>query len=351
MNPERPDLSQVDPTVLAYVEALEAEVERLRGSAEEPLPENAEALLPIEPDEPPTTLNLITVSGSGIAKRTPRHLYSRQRRGGMGIFDLETAEEDPPAFLAIADESQSLILFTNHARAFRLPVSDLPESPVRSRGQSLTAALDLSPDERLAAVLPDQNSGYAALLTERGYVRCLPAHLFGEKMNTGMAVYKFEEFGPLVAARWTSGNGDLFIATRRGLAIRFPEKQVPLPGGLGMRLDPDDAPVALAAVRPESGVFLITADGRGTIRLMSGFSANKAPGGGGKVALKTEHLVGAITVDEADNIFIISRLSKIIRFSAAEVPAKEGVVQGVNCMALRADETMAVARSFAAQWV
>ena len=118
-----------------------------------------------------------------------------------------------------------------------------------------------------------------------------------------------------------------------------------------MRLDPDDAPVALAAVRPESGVFLITADGRGTIRLMSGFSANKAPGGGGKVALKTEHLVGAITVDEADNIFIISRLSKIIRFSAAEVPAKEGVVQGVNCMALRADETMAVARSFAAQWV
>jgi len=351
MNLERPDLSQVDPTVLAYIEALEAENERLRasaGAAEAPL-ESAEMELPLEPNEPPTTLNLITISHSGIAKRTPRLLYSRQRRGGMGIFDLETTEADPPAFLIIADESQALILFTTQARAFRLPVRDLPESPVRSRGQSLTDSLSLLPDERLAAVLPDQSSGAAAFLTKRGYVRCLPAHLFGEKMNPGTTVYKYEELGPLIAARWTSGNSDLFIATRHGLAIRFPEKQVPLQGGLGIRLDADDAPVALAAVRPESSVFLLGSDGRGTIRLMSGFNANKVPGGGGKVALKTDHLVGAVTVDEADDIFIISRLSKIIRFQAAEVPAKEGVVQGVNCMALRADETVAVARSFAAQ--
>ena len=353
MHLERPDLSQVDPTVLAYIEALEAENERLRASERdteaETAPESAELDIPLEPNEPATTLNLITISGSGLAKRTPRHLYSRQRRGGMGIFDLETNEADPPAFLVIADESQTLILFTNRARAFRLPVSDLPESPVHSRGQSLTDSLGLLPNERLAAVLPDQSGGSVAFLTERGYVRCLPAHLFGEKMNPEMAAYKFEELGPLVAARWTSGNSDLFIATRRGLAIRFPEKQVPLPGGLGIRLDGDDAPVALAAVRPENGVFLLSADGRGTIRLMSGFNANKAPGGGGKVAMKTDQLIGAVTMDEADDIFIISRLSKIIRFQAAEVPAKEGVVQGVNCMALRADETVAVARSFAVQ--
>ncbi len=351
MNLERPDLSQVDPTVLAYIEALEAENERLRGSEVETRAESTEPAIPLEPNEPATTLNLITISGSGLAKRTPRHLYSRQRRGGMGIFDLETAsrEADPPAFLVIADESQSLILFTNRARAFRRSVSDLPEAPVHSRGQSLTDALGLLPDERLATVLPDQSGGSVAFLTERGYMRCLPAHLFGEKMNPEMVAYKAEELGALIAARWTSGNSDLFIATRRGLAIRFPEKQVPLPGGLGIRLDGDDAPVALAAVRPESGIFLLSADGRGTIRLMSGFNANKAPGGGGKVAMKTDQLIGAVTVDEADDLFIISRLSKIIRFQAAEVPAKEGVVQGVNCMALRADETVAVTRSFAAQ--
>src|SRR5687767_10102207 len=169
MNLERPDLSQVDPTVLAYIESLESEIERLRGSEAEAPSESVEAAPPLEPNEPPTTLNLITLSQSGIAKRTPRHLYSRQRRGGMGIFDLETPEADPPAFLVIADESQTLILFTTQAHAFRLPVSDLPESPIRSRGHSLIASLNLLSDERLAAILPDQTGGSAAFLTERGY--------------------------------------------------------------------------------------------------------------------------------------------------------------------------------------
>jgi DNA gyrase subunit A len=75
---------------------------------------------------------------------------------------------------------------------------------------------------------------------------------------------------------------------------------------------------------------------------MSGFNSNKMPGASGKVAIKTDHLTGAVTVSDTDDIFIVSRLGKIIRFQTVEVPAKEGVVQGVNCMALRADETVAV---------
>jgi DNA gyrase/topoisomerase IV subunit A len=78
---------------------------------------------------------------------------------------------------------------------------------------------------------------------------------------------------------------------------------------------------------------------------MAGFAANKAPGGGGKVALKTDRLVGAVAATPQDDLFLQSRLSKIVRFSAGEVPAKEGVVQGVNCMALRADECVALAVS------
>ncbi len=116
MHLERPDLGQTAPVVRAYIEALEAE---------------------LEPSEPPATLNVITASAAGVAKRTPRHLYGRQRRGGMGIFDLDTSEDDPPACLTIADESQKLLLFTTLARAFELPVNALPESPVRARGEAL----------------------------------------------------------------------------------------------------------------------------------------------------------------------------------------------------------------------
>ena len=86
-------------------------------------------------------------------------------------------------------------------------------------------------------------------------------------------------------------------------------------------------------------------DGKGTIRLMRGLRANKAPGAGGKAAIKADAVRGAVTVREGDDLFLISRLSKIIRFAADEVPAKEGVVQGVNCMSLRADEVVAVAVS------
>ena len=96
----RPDLSALDPDVRAYIETLEAELDRLqrkptvrRSSSEEdePIPNG-----PTEPDEPPTTLNLITATASGLAKRTPRHLYSRQHRSGMGVFDLDSPNDQPP---------------------------------------------------------------------------------------------------------------------------------------------------------------------------------------------------------------------------------------------------------------
>jgi DNA gyrase subunit A len=337
---ERPNLSGLDTPVRAYIEALEAELERLQeGEASEEIPTSA----PLEPSEPPTTLNVITISREGLAKRTPRHLYLRQRRGGMGIFDLESPADDPPAFLAIADESQELLLITDRARAFRFPVSQLPEAPIRSRGQSLWAHLRLEGQEKLAAVLPRQTTGYFILVTEDGQVRRLRHHIFGENMEPGKLLYDIKALGRPAAACWTAGDGDLFIATRQGRAIRFEESLVPIKGCLGLRLSGGDKIAGVTGVRPDSGVFLLTGDGKGTIRLMSGFSPNKAPGAGGKTALNTDNLAAVAHISDPDDIFIISRLSKIIRFEADEVPPKEGVVQGVICMTLRADETVAVA--------
>ncbi|MFN8453946.1 MAG: DNA gyrase C-terminal beta-propeller domain-containing protein [Anaerolineae bacterium] len=343
MQLERPDLSQLDPVVRAYIESLEAELERRREEEEADAGDERAPAQPLEPSEPPTTLNLITVSLSGMAKRTPRHHYWRQRRGGMGVFDLETSENDPPAFLTIADESQSLLLITTHARAFSARVSDLPESPVRSRGQLLTAKLPLRPDERLAIVLPSQNSGYVNLVTERGHVRRLRYNYIGANLRPGSLLFEPTELGAPAAACWTSGEADIFIATRQGKAIRFAEQRVPFSGCLGIRLDRGDTVVAVTPASDESSVFLLSADGKGSIRQMAGFASNKAPGAGGKVALKTDRLAGAVAVTEADDIFAISRLGKLVRFQAAEVPPKEGVVQGVNCMSLRADETAALA--------
>ncbi|MEJ2748835.1 MAG: DNA gyrase C-terminal beta-propeller domain-containing protein, partial [Anaerolineae bacterium] len=335
---ERPDLSQMPPEVRAYIEALESQLAQLTAAPTRPLP----TATPVEPSEPPTTINVVTISRDGMIKRTPRHLYGRQRRGGMGVFDLETAEPDAPSLLAVADESETLLLFSNYGRACRLSLEKLNESPVRARGQALADLLQFQVHERIVAALPANQDKYVALVSERGWVRRVRDGYLGPNMLQGMSFHNVKEGGYLVGACWTPGDGDLFIATQQGKAIRFMESQVPTRGVLGLRTQVDDVVVAVTSVSSDSGVFLVGDDGKGTIRLMTGFNANKAPVAGGKVAMKTDNLVGALAMDERDDILLLSRLGKIIRFQAEEVPPKEGVVQGVNCMALRADEVTAV---------
>ncbi len=81
-----------------------------------------------------------------------------------------------------------------------------------------------------------------------------------------------------------------------------------------------------------SRVFILSSEGKGTLRLMSGFAANKAPGGSGKVVMKAEKVVAAFTVEAIEDIFVISHLGKIIRFKSEEVPSSEAAVQGVYCV-------------------
>lgn len=332
---ERPDLEGVSPEIRAYIEHLE---KRLKIGAQPEVSEVPETPLT---DEPPTNICVITISKDGYAKRTYRHLYPRQHRSGMGIFDLDTNDPDYPMVVANAMDTQSLLLFTNKARVYRYSVARIPESPVHSKGELLFDRTPLEPDEFVVAALPERAFGYVAVLSAYGRVRCLRHHLFGEHMRSGMQLFKSEETGPLAAVCWTPGDADLFIATKMGQGIRFSEKLVTPQGDQAIRLADGDTAVGVASVTDDSGVVLLTASGKGTVRLMSGFAPNKSSGGSGKIAMKTEDLVGAAAMDAAADVFAISRYGKIIRFPASEVPPTEGVVQGVFCMTLRGDEVSA----------
>ena len=162
-------------------------------------------------------------------------------------------------------------------------------------------------------------------------------------MKPGTVLFDTGKFGVLAAVCRTPGDEDLLIATRHGKAIRFAEKLIPPQGGPGIRLENGDVVTAVAAVNDDSRAFLVDRLGRGTLRLMAGFAANKSTGGGGKTAMNTDCLLAALNADKPGDVFLISHWSKIIRFSPEEVPAKEGVVQGVICMNLRADEVTAAA--------
>ena len=339
MPPQRPDLTQLPDSVRSYIEYLE---DALADAQSEPF--GGRSTVVTDPSEAPTTQMVVTITGDGMIKRTPRHLYSRQRRGGMGVFDIESSEDDPPAFVVVADAQDRLLLFTNRSRYFSLRVSELAEAPVRARGEALTKWISLSPDEKITVALAEQSAAHFYLLSDRGWVRRVAGTQMA-RLGPGTSLEVRPGHFP-VSACWGSGDRDLLIVSKTGQGIRFEERLVPIQGGcLGIRLDGGDEALSIANVNESSGVFLLSDDGKGTVREMSGFRANKSPGAGGKTVMKADRVVDAQLVAEDEDIFIISQLSKLIRFGANEVPPKEGVVQGVNCISLRADEAVAFAVS------
>lgn len=339
MPPQRPDLSQLSEDVRAYIEYLEGALDDAQSE-----PSGGRSAAMAEPSEAPTTQMVVTITGDGAIKRTPRHLYGRQRRGGMGVFDIESSEDDPPSLLTVGDVQDRLIFFTDRSRFFSLRISDIAESPVRARGEAIQRWLPLQPGEKIAIALPEQNAAYFYLLSDRGWVRrVVGTQLL--RLGPG-TVLEARPGHRLVSACWGTGDRDLVIVTKTGQGIRFEEKLVPIQGGcLGIRLDGGDEALAIANVNDESGIFVLGDDGKGTIRQMAGVRANKSPGTGGKTIMKADRVIDARTVVPGQDVFVISQLAKLIRFAADEVPPKEGVVQGVNCISLRADTVAAFAVS------
>ncbi len=334
---EKPDLTGVRAEVAAYIEYLEGELEK---NSRPKSSRSSGASTVSEPTEPETTVQVITISQNGMIKRTPRHLYARQKRAGMGVFELDLPEDDRPAKIIVADEQSELIALTNFARVYKIPVSDIHSGAVRAKGAPLAdlyRRFGMHEKEHVVTYLAGSGN-QIAILTEKGYAITRNKNF----LKNGAILYDVNSIQPPMAACWSTGQDELFVGTKRGLAIRFSTKQVSSKGSSAIRIDAGDELLGIAAVEPDGGVLLVSDDGRGTIRLMEGFRPNKSPGGGGKVALKAENMVGMATADPADDIFIASGLSKMIRFNAGDIPAKTGAVQGVHLMSLRADEVSAV---------
>jgi DNA gyrase subunit A len=216
-------------------------------------------------------------------------------------------------------------------------VSTIPVTQIKDKGSPITEKIILNPSEEIVTILTEQAKGYVALLSKMGKVRCLRHHLFGEHLKQGVSLFNPTEFGQLQCATWTPGEAELFIVTKDGIGIRFNEKTISPQGDLAIRVLKEDSAAGITAVYPDSSVFIIGADGKGTIRKMSGFSPNKSPGGTGKIVIKNNQVVGATIIDINDEIFLVTKSGKIIRFNGHEIPDTEGVVQGVNCIMMRSD--------------
>lgn len=342
---ERPDLSNIPQSVLEYIEFLESNIGQIKSiNRDRAEASQSSDSTPLNP-EPPTSAQILTLSKLGFAKRTFRHLYLPQHRGGTGNLDLEVDNVDEHLLAADLDKATTLLVFSNQGRVFRIPLTRIPEKALREQGEWIWERIELNTGEKAAAVLSLQAAGFVTMITRHGRIRSLRHHLFGEHMRPGMSVFSPQEHGDLVAACWTPGDADILVSTRQGMGIRFSEKSIPPLGDQAIKLAEGDEIASLAPVYDQTEVFIASADGRGATRAMNGFAPNKKMGGSGKILMKSNAVVGVVPVRPDDHIFELTRQGKIIRFPAHEVPVTEAPVQGVNCILLRGDEVISVIKS------
>ena len=292
---------------------------------------------------------VITVTGQGLCKRTPINDYSAQRRGGVGVFDIQTSRDDQVAHVLIGRAAAALLVLSSRGRAFRVLVETLPLTDIRGRGASLPERLMFTDGETIGALLAldeEQDDRPNVLIaTASGWLRSFHRNYVGPRLQPGTLLVEPARGGPPAAATLSSGGGDVLVALRSGVAYRFAEQLIRREGVRGIQVRPDDAVIGLAVIAEggDEAIFLASGEGLGSRRGDDTFSANKSPGGQGKVIMKTDALAGVAAVTEQSEVFCVSGLGKIIRFAVAEVPPKAGNVQGVNIMDCRGDQLTAIA--------
>ena len=169
----------------------------------------------------------VTVSNTGYLKRTPISTYRQQRRGGTGRLGMKTREEDFVAQLIIDSTHAYLLCFTNTGRIYWLKVYEIPDVGAAGKGKAMASLVDLQPGEKVVTILPvrdlTEEGKYVLFATQNGIVKKTPLKDFSNVMARGIIAITIEKDDELIAARKTSGDDILFLATRDGLAIRFSE--------------------------------------------------------------------------------------------------------------------------------
>jgi DNA gyrase subunit A len=211
----------------------------------------------------------VTVSHSGYLKRTPISTYRQQRRGGTGRLGMKTREEDFVSQLIVDSTHAYLLCFTNKGRVYWLKVYEIPDVGAAGKGKSMASLLSLQPGETVRNILPVRNleeeGKYIFFATRNGTVKKTELKDFSNVMARGIIAISIDEDDELIAARITTGEDVIFLATRNGMAIRFSEKYDPerntglramgrnAAGNKGITLKKDDFVIGAAVTEsPES---------------------------------------------------------------------------------------------------
>ena len=298
----------------------------------------------------------ITVSNTGYIKRTPITSYRNQRRGGKGRIGMRTREEDFVSHLFIASTHAYIMIFSDRGRAYWLKVHEIPDVGPGGKGKAIANLVSMLPEEKIAAlqtVKEFEEGKFIAMGTERGVVKKTELPAFSNPRAGGIIAMGIEDGDRLMAAQITDGTGEIFIGTRDGIAIRFPESDVrPMGrtayGVRGITLREGDEVVAMEVVRPGSTLLTVTEHGYGKRTELDEYRV-QSRGGVGIINIQTTErngrVVGMASVHDEDQFMLITQQGKVLRTVARDIRTIGRATQGVRLIEIDADDrVVALAR-------
>jgi DNA gyrase subunit A len=301
----------------------------------------------------------VTISHKGYVKRTSISEYREQRRGGKGVIGAASDDDDFIKNLFVTSTLSDLLVFTTLGRLYWLKVYGIPESGRTSKGRALVNLLELKEDEKPCAILPikewSENS-FVVLATQGGVIKKTALEEFSRSRRNGIMACTLDEGDTLISAQVTTGNDDILLATRDGMAIRFQEDQVrPMGraarGVTGIRFEGDDRVVSMtilarSAEQPAEGaeettLLTVCQNGFGKRTVISEYRSQNR-GGKGLIDIQTEGrngpVIEAIAVSNASGLMLITSGGKIIRTSAMNISVIGRNTRGVKLIDLDTEE-------------
>ena len=285
---------------------------------------------------------VVTLSSRGYIKRIPLDTYRLQRRGGRGITGMVTREADAVHRLLVADTHDSLLFFTGRGCVFQLRAYDLPDAKRQAKGEALVNLIDMPQGDDVTALVGVRTFDKDCLIqaTRRGEVKKTALSEFESVRRAGLICTDLEPGDELVTAKQVSDEDDIVLISNQGKSVRFAVKELRqasrASGGVrGIQLGPNEALVGMEVVTPKMQLLTVTANGYGKRTRFEDYPRHHRGGAGvltHQITDKTGPVVAARTVNEMQELMIVSASGIILRTRIDSIALVGRSTQGVHLM-------------------
>lgn len=309
----------------------------------------------------PEKESVLVFTQGGYVKRTDPGEYRTQKRGGVGVVDISTKEEDIVTHLLNASTHADLLFFSNKGKAYQIKMYEIPEGRRATKGKSIMNFLQLEAEEYVTSIVAmekdkNANAPYLLFVTKQGTTKKVSAESFKDVRRSGLMAIKLAPEDELYSARFLEKNSEVIIATRQGQAIRFKDEDVremgrSAAGVRGIKLKKNDSVVGVSVVGKEDAKtatwLVIMGNGYGKQTELSEFKIQGRGGSGvrtAKITSKTGPLISAnLVTPESSELIVVSKKGQVIKMELDSIPTLGRDTQGVRVMKLREGDELASA--------